>query len=36
MIIKGKDPSWASAKKEMASPDFLKELKNPLLKDRIP
>ena len=35
MIIRGKEASWAQAKKEMASPDFLKELKNPSLKDSI-
>lgn len=28
MIILGKDPTWASAKKEMASPEFLKWLKS--------
>ena len=28
MTILGHDPSWASAKKELASPDFLKTLKN--------
>ena len=27
MIIMGKDPSWASAKKELTAPDFLQKLK---------
>lgn len=35
MHIKGKEANWPTAKKEMASPDFLKELKNPNVKDSI-
>jgi len=28
MIILGKEPSWASAKKELAQPDFLSRMQN--------
>jgi dynein heavy chain len=26
MIVLGKDPTWASAKKELAAPDFIKKI----------
>jgi len=28
MIVIGKDPSWAVAKKELADPNFIKKLMN--------
>ena len=34
MILMGKEPSWASAKKELTAPDFLSKLKN-IDKDHI-
>lgn len=34
MILLLKDPSWASAKKELAAPDFLSKLQN-IEKDKI-